>query len=94
MALEGIIDRAGKAAIERGLRRGCSLTEALTACKVPATGMLDSLHLQVKFRVPWALVVHLEPTQKKEVLLMNPTELFQICPPRTTKSNLLISRRP
>ena len=88
-ALEGIIERVGLPAIERGLRRGSSLTEAIMACKSRFDGMLDSLHLQIKYRVPWALLVHFEPAAKKEELILNPNYLFQICPPKTTKSNSL-----
>ena len=91
VALEGVFERTGLAPLERGLRRGWSLTEAVKACRLSTDTMLGMIHMQVKFTLPWALVVHFEPAPKKDSLITNPFELFQICPPRTSRSEDLFS---
>lgn len=83
--LDIVMERVSRPVIERGLRRGNSLSDILASHKCPFEAILHMLHMQVKHTLPWAVLVHLEPTAKKEVLIMEPYELFQVCPPGVTK---------
>ena len=85
-ALEGIIHAAGQVAVESGLRRGFSLTEILTSASMDAEEVLQAVYLQIKYTKPASLCIHLEPAPRKEILILDPYDLFFICPRFMTKS--------
>lgn len=84
MALEAILERLPQTALERGMRRGQSFRDILMSNHIPAHTALHTMNMQVKSICPWALLVHVEPAAKKEVVIMDVYELFQVCMRGTT----------
>lgn len=84
-ALSGVIEEIGQTNVERGLRRGSTLAEIATSNYIEAEGMLKAMHLQIKFTAPASVCIHLEAAPKKEIIILDPFDLFQICPRSFTK---------